>query len=111
MITSLSKNVYIDKLDDIVNKYNNTYHSTTKVEPVDVKSNTYIDSKKEINDKNAKSKIGDIVTIPKYKNIFTKNYIADWSEEVFVHIRGHILLIIKMEKKLLERFTKTNCKK
>ena len=84
MITSLSKNVYIDKLDDIVNKYNNTYHSTTKVEPVDVKSNTYIDSKKEINDKNAKSKIGDIVTIPKYKNIFTKNYIADWSEEVFV---------------------------
>ena len=84
MITSLSKNVYIDKLDDIVNKYNNTYHSTTKMEPVDVKSNTYIDSSKEINDKNAKFKIGDIVTISKYKNIFAKNYTADWPEEVFV---------------------------
>ena len=40
---SVSKNVYIDKLDDIVNKYNNTY-STIKIKPVDVKSNTYIDS-------------------------------------------------------------------
>ena len=48
-MTSISKNVYIDKLDDIVNKYNNTYHSTIKMKPVDVKSSTYIDSSKEIN--------------------------------------------------------------
>ena len=48
-MTSVSKNVYIDKLDDIVNKYNNTYHSTIKMKPVDVKSSTYIDSSKEIN--------------------------------------------------------------
>ena len=53
-MTSISKSVYIDKLDDIVNKYNHTYLSTIKMKPVDVKSNTYIDSSKEINDKNAK---------------------------------------------------------
>ena len=83
-MTSVSKNVYIDKLDDIVNKYNNTYHSTIKMKPVDVKSNTYIDSSKEINDKDPKFKIGDIVRISKYKNIFAKGYTPNWSEEVFV---------------------------
>ena len=51
-MTSLSKNVYIDKLDDIVNQYNNKYHTTIKIKPVDVKGNTYIDFKKESNDKN-----------------------------------------------------------
>ena len=81
---SISKNGYIDKLDDIVNKYNNTYHSTIKMKPVDVKSNTYIDSNKEINEKEPKFKIGDIARISKYKNIFTKGYIPNWSEEVFV---------------------------
>ena len=44
---SVSKNVYIDKLDGIVNKYNNTNHSTIKIKPIDVKSNTYIDSSKK----------------------------------------------------------------
>ena len=53
-MTSISKNVCVDKLDDIVNKYNNTYHSTIKMQPVDVKSSTYIDSRKEINDKDPK---------------------------------------------------------
>ena len=53
-MTSISKSVYIDKFDDIVNKHNHTYHSTIKMKPVDVRSNTYIDSSKEINDKNAK---------------------------------------------------------
>ena len=51
-MTSISKNVYIDKLDDIVNQYNNKYHTTIKIKPVDVKGNTYIDFKKESNDKN-----------------------------------------------------------
>ena len=59
-MTSVSKNVDIDKLDDIVNKYNNTYQSTTKMKPVDVKSNTCIDSSKEINNKVPKFKIGDV---------------------------------------------------
>ena len=82
-MTSISKTVYIDKLDDIVNKYNNTY-STIKMKPVDVKSNTYIDFSKEVNDKNPKSKIVDNVRISKYKNVFTKGYNPNWSEEVFV---------------------------
>ena len=43
-MTSISKNVYINKLDNTVNEYNNTYHSTIKMKPVDVKDNTYIDS-------------------------------------------------------------------
>ena len=83
-MTSISKNVYIDKLDDIVNEYNNTYHRTIKMKPVDVKDNTYIDFKKEVNDKDPKFKVGDHLKISKYKNIFAKGYIPNWSEEVFV---------------------------
>ena len=73
-MTSVSKNVYIDKLDDIVGEYNNTYHRTIKMRPVDVKDNTYIDFKKEVNNKDPKFKIGDHVRISKYKNIFAKGY-------------------------------------
>ena len=83
-MTSIPKNVYIDKLDDIVKKYNNTYHTSIKMKPVDVKDNTYIDFKKEINDKNPKFKVGDHVRISKYKNIFAKGYMPNWSEEIFV---------------------------
>ena len=72
-ITSISKNVYIDKLDNIVNKYNNTYHNTIKMKPVDVKSSTYIDSCKDDNESDPKFETGDIVKISKYKNIFTKS--------------------------------------
>ena len=63
-MTSISKNVYIDKLDDIVGEYNNTY-GTIKMKPVDVKDNTYIDFKKEVNDKDPKFKIGDHVRMSK----------------------------------------------
>ena len=83
-MTSISKNVYIDKLDDIVNEYNNTYHTTIKMKPIDVKDNTYINTDKETNDKDPKFKVGDRVRISKYKNIFTKGYTPNWSEEVFV---------------------------
>ena len=62
--------MYIDKLDDIVNKYNNTYHSTIKMKTVDIKSSTYNDSSKEINAEYLKFKISDVVRISKYKNIF-----------------------------------------
>ena len=82
--TSISKSMYIDKLGDIVNKFNNTYHSTIKMKPVDVKSSTYINSSKEINNKDPKFRIGDIVRISKYKNIFAKGYTPSWSKEVFV---------------------------
>ena len=83
-MTSISKNVYIDKLDDIVNKYNNTYHSTIKKKPVDVKNNTYINFKTEVNDKDPKFKVGDNVKISKYKNMFAKGYMPNWSEEIFM---------------------------
>ena len=83
-ITSTSKNVYIDKLDDIVNKYNNKKHRTIKMKPIDVKDNTYIAFDREVNDKGPKFKVGDLVRISKYKNIFAKCYTLNWSEEVFV---------------------------
>ena len=83
-MTSVSKNVYIDKLDDIVGEYNNTYHRTIKMKLVDVKDNTYIDFKKESNDENPKFKVGDHVRISKHKNIFAKGYSPNWSKEVFV---------------------------
>ena len=81
-MTSVSKNVYIDKRDDIVKKYNNTYHTSIKMKPADVKDN--IDFKKEVNDKNPKFKVGDQVRISKYKNIFAKGYMLNWSEEIFI---------------------------
>ena len=83
-MTAISKIVYIDKLDDIVNEYNNTYHRTIKVKPVDVKDNTYIDFEKEVNDRDPKFKVSDHVRISKYKNIFAKGYMPNWSEEVFI---------------------------
>ena len=83
-MTSISKNVYIDKADDAVKKYNNTYHTSIKMKPVDVKDNTYIGFKKEVSDKNPKFKVGDHVRISKYKNIFAKGYMPNWSEEIFI---------------------------
>ena len=78
-MTSISKNVYIDKLDD-----NNPYHTTTKMKPIDVKDNTYINTSKEINNKDPKFKVGDRVRISKYRNIFAKGYMPNWSEEIFI---------------------------
>ena len=74
----------MDKLDDIVYEYNNTCHRTIMMKPVDVKDNTYVDFKKEVNDKSSQSKFDDHVRISKYKNIFAKRYTRSWSEEVFV---------------------------
>ena len=76
--------MYIDKLDDIVDEYNNTYHGSIKMKPIDVKDNTYIDFKKEVSDKNPKFKVGDHVRVSKYKNIFAKGYMPNWSEEIFI---------------------------
>ena len=84
-MTLVSKNVYIDKLDDIVGGYNNTYHRKIKMKPVDVKDNTYIEIKKEVNDKDPKFKMGNHVKISKYKNIFAKGYTPNWSDKGFVN--------------------------
>ena len=69
-MTSISKNVYIDKLDDIVNEYNNTYHGTIKMKPVDVTSGNYVEYNVNSNDKDPKFQVGDHVRISKYKNKF-----------------------------------------
>ena len=82
-MTSVSKNVYIDKLDDIVDKYNNAHHSTIKTKSIDVKSNIYIDSSKKNNERDTKSESSNIIEISKYKNIFANGYTPNWSEEVF----------------------------
>ena len=79
-ITSILKHVYID----IVNEYNNAYHTTNKMKPIDVKDNTYINTDKETNDKDPKFKVGDHVRKSKHKNFFAKGYTPNWSEEVFV---------------------------
>ena len=78
-MTSISKNVYIDQLDDIVNEYNNAYHITIKMKPIDVKDNTYINTDKETNDKDPKFKVGDRARISK-----AKGYTPNLSEEIFV---------------------------
>ena len=75
-IASVSKNVYINKLDDLVNKYNNTYHSTIKIKPVDVKSSMFIDFDKKNNMEDPKFKVVDHVRISKYKSIFIKGYVS-----------------------------------
>ena len=78
------KNVFVDKLDDIVNEYNNTNHRTIKMKPVDLKSRTYIYFNVENNDKDPKFEASDYVRISKYKIIFAKGYTLNCSEEVFV---------------------------
>ena len=66
------------------------------MEPVDVKNNTYIDFEKEVNNQNPKFKVGDYLRIFKYKNIFAKEYMSNWSEEVLlllklkIHFHGHM---------------------
>ena len=101
-MTNIGKNVYYDVLDDIVNEYNNTKHSTIKMKPKDVIDDTaemsslepttnsstiarnkrvYID---EHNEKSARYNVGDRVRISKFKNIFAKGYTPNWSREIFI---------------------------
>ena len=107
--------VYFHNLDDIVNKYSNTYHSAIKMKPVDVRPSTYINSSKKTNDKDHKLKIGDIARKSKYKNIFVKGYVPNWSEEVFVikKAKNAVLwtCVISDLKDDYKRFTKKNSKK
>ena len=96
--------MYINKLDDIVNKYNNKYHISNKMKPADVKWNTYIDSSKEINNKDPKFRIGDVTF-----QIGLKKFL--WLKKLKILCHILILLMILMEKKLLEHCTKKNWKK
>ena len=83
-MTAISKNVYFDVLDDIVNKYNNTIHRTIKMKPIDVTNVSFAECNEESNKRNSKFKVGDRVRISKYKNIFAKGYAPNWSEEIFL---------------------------
>ena len=83
-MTAISRSVYYDVLDDIVKKYNNTWHSTIKMKPKDVKDNNFTEYLEESNEKDPKFKIGDHVRISKYKNIFAKGYAPNWSENIFI---------------------------
>ena len=78
-MTAISKNVYFDVLDDIVNKYNNTVHRTIKMKPIDVTSDSYAEYNEDFNKKDPKFKVGDHVSISKYKNLFAKEYTPNWS--------------------------------
>ena len=73
---AVSKNMYIDKLGDTVNEYNNTY-ITIKMKPADVKDNAYIDSGKEVNDRDSKFKVGDHIRISKYKKFLLKDILQN----------------------------------
>ena len=83
-MTAISKNVYFDVLDDIVDKYNNTVHRSIKMKPIDGSSNSYAEYNEDSNKKDPKFKVGDHARISKYKNIFAKVYTPNWLEEVFV---------------------------
>ena len=83
-MAAVSKNVYFDVLDDIVNKYNNTVHRTIKMKPIDVTSDSYAEYNEDSNEKDPKFKVGDHVRTSKYKNVFAKGYTQNWLEDVFV---------------------------
>ena len=83
-MTAISKNIYFDVLDDIVNKYNNTVHRTIKMKPIEVTDNSFAEYNREFNKKGPKFKVGDHVRISKYKNVFAIGYVRNWSEEVLI---------------------------
>ena len=83
-MTTISKNVYIDVLNDIVNKYNSTVHKTIKMKPIDVTGDSCVEYNEDLNRKGPKFKVNDHVRISKYNNIFARGYVPNWSEEVFI---------------------------
>ena len=83
-MTAISKNVYFDMLDDIVDKYNNTVQRTIKMKPIDITDDSYAEYYEDFNKKDPEFKVGEHVRILKYENIFAKGYAPNWSEEVFV---------------------------
>ena len=83
-MAAISKNIYFDVLDNIVDKYNNTVHRTIKIKPIKVTDDYYAEYNEDSsNKKNPKFKFGDNVRISRFKNIFAKGYTPNWPEEVF----------------------------
>ena len=83
-MTAISKNIYVDALDNIVDESNNTVHWTITIKPIEVTSDYHAEYNEDSNKKKPKFKVGDHVRISKYKNIFANGYAPNWSEEVFV---------------------------
>ena len=111
-MTSVSKNVHIDKLDDIINKYNNTHHSTIKMKHIDAMSSTYVDFNKRVMKKILNLKL---VLLLEYQNI--KTFLQKvtlqiglrkslWLKKLKILCSGLMLLFILMEKELLELLEK-----
>ena len=116
-MTAISKNIYFDALDDIVDKYNNTVHRTIKMKPIEVTNDSYAEYNEDSNNKNPKFKVGDHVRICKYKNIVAKGYAPNWSEEVFIINKinntapwTYAISDLNSEE-ILEVFMQKNCKK
>ena len=83
-MTAISKDVYFDVLDDLVDKYNNTYHKTIKMKPINLKDDSFAEYNEKSNEKDPKFKVGDHVKISKFKNVIAKGYMPNWSEEIFI---------------------------
>ena len=83
-------------LNDIVNKYNNNSHRTIKIKPIDVTNDSYAEYNEDFNKKGPQFKVNDHVRISKYKNIFAKGYVSNWSEEVFIvnEIKNTVILLM-----------------
>ena len=77
------KNVYYNVLNDIVETYNNTFHSSIKMKPINVENDSFAEYNEESNEKDSKFKISDHVRVSKFKNIVPKGYAPNWSEEIF----------------------------
>ena len=90
---AISKNVYFDVLDNNVDEYNNTYHKTIKMKPIDIRDYFFAEYNEVSNEKDPKFKVGDHVRISRYKNIFSKGYAPNWSEEIFVVKKIKILYL------------------
>ena len=116
-MTAITRNVYFDVLDDIVNKYTNTVHNTMKMRPIDVRDGSYAEYNEALNKKDPKFKAVDHVRISKYKNIFAKGYTPNWSEEDFVvsktknTIPWTYIIIDLNGEEITGSFCKTNSKK
>ena len=82
-MTAISKNIYFDVLNYIVDEYNNTYHKTIKMKPIDVRNYSFAEYNEESNEKDPQFKVGDHFRISKYKNIFAKGYAPSWCKEIF----------------------------
>ena len=116
-MTAISKNVYFDMLDDILDKYNNTVHRSFKIKPIDVTSDSYAEYNKDSYKEDTKFNVGDHVRISKYKNIFAKGYAPSWSEEVFIvsKIKNTVLWTYVVSnlngEEITRSFSEKNCKK